>query len=94
MVLHSLPLKEKWQLVFEVSIYFSVLGALTDEFIAVERIKNKKAATDRIHILLDEPMTSLFSQASPSPYTSPLSTPPPSPSRKRKRDQTLSPGGN
>jgi hypothetical protein len=38
-------------------------------------------------------MTSLFSQASPPPYTIPLSTPPPSPSIKRKRDQILSPSG-
>ena len=37
-------------------------------------------------------MTSFFSQASPPPQTSPLSTPPPSPLIKRKRDQTLSPG--
>ena len=61
---------------------------------AVDRIKNKKAATDRILKLFEEPMTSVFSQASQPPSTSPLlSTPPPSPPPKRKRDQLLSPGG-
>ena len=62
--------------------------------LAVDRIKNKKAATDRLHKLFEEPMNSFFSQASPPPYTSPsLSTPSPSPPPKRKRDQILSPGG-
>ena len=63
--------------------------------LAVDRIKNKNAATDQIHKLLEEPMTSFFSQASPPPYTSPSLTSPPSspPPPKRKRDQILSPGG-
>jgi len=68
-------------------------GKMATSYRAVDRIKNKKAATDRIHKLFEEPMTSFFSQASPPRYTSPpLSTPPPSPPPKRKRDQILSPG--
>ena len=62
--------------------------------LAVDRIKIRKAAIDRIPKLFEEPMLSLFSQASPPPYTSPpVFTPPPSPPPKRKRDQILSPGG-
>jgi hypothetical protein len=51
-----------------------------------DRIKNKNAATDRIHKLIEEPMARFFSQSSPPPCRSP--SPP-----KRKRDQILSPGG-
>jgi len=69
-------------------------GKMATSYRAVDRMKNKKAATDRMHKLLEEPMTSFFSQASPPPCTSPPSTPspPPSPPPKRKRDQLLSPG--
>jgi len=68
-------------------------GEMATSYRTVDRIKNKKAASDRIHKLFEEPMTSFFSQASPPRYTSPpLSTPPPSPPPKRKRDQLLSPG--
>jgi hypothetical protein len=71
--------------------FFSVERAQTDDYIyiAIDRIKNKNAATNRIHKLLEDPMASLFSQASPPPCKSPSSTPPP----KRKRDQLLTPGG-
>ena len=71
--------------------FFRTRGANYICILAVERIKNKKAATDRIHKLFEEPMSSFFSQASPPPPS--LSTPPPSPPPKRKRDQLLSPGG-
>lgn len=43
-------------------LFFSVvLKALTDDYVAVDRdrIKNKNAATDRIH-KLEEPMASFF----------------------------------
>jgi len=89
-------LKAEWQLAIEVMVIaLCSLKLIYRYVLAVERLKNKQAAADRLHKLLEESMDSCFTQASPPPYRDPLSTPPPPspPSLKRKRDQKLSSGG-
>ncbi|KAF8809400.1 hypothetical protein BYT27DRAFT_7337171 [Phlegmacium glaucopus] len=67
-------------------------GKMATSYRAVERMKNKAAATDRLHKLHEEPMASYFTQASPPPYRGvPLSTLSP-PILRRKRDKVLPSG--